>query len=231
MSYTQTRVLTLLLLGPIKDINLGMKLLFFLSIFITIVSCSEISKTENNSKNQNSLKAPVIIDNTKVLKEQLVLNQLEGKWYYNGVPYSGYSLKFHPNDTLGEKLGFYEGKREGIAKKWSENGVLRVESFYKQNRLDCVYKTWWENGVLASQSHYTNGVKQGLENEWYPTGQLAKARQLVDGSENGLQKAWLPNGKLYINYEARNGRIFGLQRANSCYKLENEKVVIKDEVF
>ena len=49
----------------------------------------------------------------------------------------------------------------------------------------------------------------------------------MEGKEEGLQKAWLPNGTLYVNYEAKNGRIFGMLRANSCYKLENE-VVVRD---
>lgn len=167
----------------------------------------------------------LFIENVEVLKEELILNQIEGKWYYKNAPFSGYSLVYYLNDTLSEKIGFINGKREGIARKWSEKGVLRVESYYKHNRLDSVYKTWWDNGVLSSQSNYVKGVKQGFEKEWYPTGQLAKERQLVDGSENGLQKAWLENGKLYINYEAKNGRIFGMQRANSCYKLEDEKVI------
>ncbi len=42
----------------------------------------------------------------------------------------------------------------------------------------------------------------------------------------GLQQAWLKNEKMYVNYEAKNGRIFGMRRANSCYKLENEDVVL-----
>ncbi len=171
---------------------------------------------------------PLVIDTIEVLKEDLVLNQVAGRWYYKNTLYSGYSLRYYPNDTLAEKLGFVRGKREGVARKYSENGVLRIESYYKQNRLDSVYKSWWENGVLSAETNYVNGVKQGEEKEWYATGQLAKQRQLVDGEENGLQKAWLQNGSLYINYEAKNGRIFGMRRANSCTQLKDE-VIIRDK--
>lgn len=167
------------------------------------------------------------IYNVEVDKQDLVLNPIEGKWYYKNQPYTGYSLKFHPNDTLAERLGFLNGKREGVAKRWSVNGVLRVASTYRQNKLVGVYKSWWENGVLAEESHYVNGLKQGQEKQWYVTGQLSKVRQLMKGKEEGLQQAWLSNGKLYVNYEAKNGRIFGMLRANSCYKLEDE-VVVKD---
>ena len=169
----------------------------------------------------------VAINSVEVSKKDLVLNQIEGKWYYKNQAYNGYSLKFHANDTLAERLGFVNGKREGVARRWSENGVLRVESTYHQNKLVGVYKSWWENGVLAEESNYVNGLKQGEEKQWYATGQLSKVRQLVEGNEEGLQKAWLPNGTLYVNYEAKNGRIFGMLRANSCYKLEDE-VVVRD---
>ncbi|MDW5290982.1 hypothetical protein [Formosa sp. PL04] len=184
-------------------------------------------KTLVDKKNV-AIQEPVVINNIEVLKNDLVLNQIEGKWYYNDLPYSGYSIKLYPNDTIAERLGFVNGKREGVARKWSEKGVLRIESYYKENRLDGVYKSWWDNGALSAKSNYTNGIKQGVEEEWYPTGQRAKQRQLVNGKENGLQKAWLQNGTLYVNYEAKNGRIFGMKKANSCYKLENE-VINRDE--
>lgn len=49
----------------------------------------------------------------------------------------------------------------------------------------------------------------------------------MNGREEGMQKAWRENGKIYNNYEAKNGRIFGLKRANLCYELENEEVQFK----
>ena len=77
---------------------------------------------------------------------------------------------------------------------------------------------------MAAQSNYEKGIKQGIEKEWYQSGVPSKIRQLVDGKEEGIQQAWLPNGKLYVNYEAKNGRIFGLRRANSCYTLKDEVI-------
>lgn len=223
MNYTLIQVLTLPLLGRIKVINLYcMKTLLLVPLMLVLfASCNKTLVANDKVEKEET----IVIEDTEVLKEELVLNQIEGKWYYKNEPYSGYSLRFYPNDTLAERIGYYKGKREGIARKWSENGVLRIESYYKNNRLDSVYKSWWENGVLSAETNYTNGIKQGIETEWYPTGQLAKQRQLIDGKENGLQKAWLKNGTLYINYEAKNGGIFGMRKANSCYELNNEKVI------
>ena len=200
----------------------GKKLCIILLMTFFFTGCKEVAPAKAIADES------IVIRCKEVFKDELVLNQLEGKWYYKGEPYNGYSLKLHPNGMLGEKLGFYKGKREGLAQKWSENGVLRMASNYRQNRLVGKYKSWWENGVRAAESYYVNGNLDGDSKEWYPTGKLAKERRLANGKEEGLQKAWLQNGKLYVNYEAKNGRIFGMKRANSCYKLQDE-VVVRDE--
>jgi len=204
------------------------RLFSILLLTVCFTNCKQVSnKLADKNQLTVSESDSIIIDSTIVAKSQLELNQLEGKWYYKGQPYDGYSLKFYPNGVLQEKLGFLNGKRQGIAKTWSENGVLRVESYYNQNRLVGVYKSYWENGALSEESNYENGLKQGEEKQWYDNGQLAKLRFLVDGNEQGMQQAWLKNGTLYINYEAKNGRIFGLMKSNLCYQLEDE-VVIKN---
>ncbi|CAM4263237.1 Toxin-antitoxin system YwqK family antitoxin [Zobellia roscoffensis] len=190
-------------------------LLFALSFFGHNKDIETIPKTEKKPS----------IKNHEVYKHDLVLNQNEGKWYYHNKPFNGYSIKCYPNGVTSERLGYLNGKREGIAKRWENNGLLRIESFYKQNRLTGTYKVWWKNGELTEESIYENGALHGVQKMYYPDGSLAKKRQLVNGREEGLQKSWLKNGKLYINYEAKNGRIFGMKRANSCYKLEDEIVV------
>ncbi|MBC3847149.1 hypothetical protein H8K90_12205 [Winogradskyella echinorum] len=202
-----------------------------ITMLLCLLGCKEASiNTSSDILSDIKEDNIIVIDSREVLKSELVLNQLEGVWYYEGQPYNGYSLKFHDNDSLKEKLGFYNGKRHGVARTWSKHGVLRIESYYNQNKLTDDYKSYWENGNLALQVNYVDGKKQGEEKQWYSNGELSKLRQLVGGSEEGIQKAWLPNGQLYVNYEAKNGRIFGLMRANSCYKLEDEKVIRKQNI-
>ena len=44
-----------------------------------------------------------------------------------------------------------------------------------------------------------------------------------------MQQAWLENGKIYVNYEAKNGRKFGMNRANLCYELKEEEIQYENE--
>ena len=203
-----------------------MKLILIAIIASSVLCCKQSDKSSfSDLKKTVKTEDTIAIRNVEVLKADLVLNPLEGIWYYKEQAYNGYAVNYYSNDNLKEKLGFFQGKRQGLARTWSEKGALRTKCFYNQNKLSGVYKSFWENGNLDLEVNYVDGKKQGEEKQWYSNGEISKIRLFKDGNEDGLQKAWLPNGKLYVNYEAKNGRIFGLMRANSCYKLENEKVV------
>lgn len=195
--------------------------LFLLIISVIVISC----KKTTNKKQLTADTQKLTIKNIEVVKDSLVLNGNEGVWYYKNLPYNGYSVRYYSNGALMQKVGFYNGKKDGEAQTWFDDGVLKVESHYHQNKLIGVYKAWWRNGVLASEVYYESGVKEGVEKKWYDTGVLSKKRNLVKGRENGIQQAWLKNGKMYVNYEAKNGRIFGMRRANSCYRLEDEIII------
>ncbi|WP_165749180.1 toxin-antitoxin system YwqK family antitoxin [Cellulophaga sp. Z1A5H] len=210
-----------------------MKSFFLLFLLLFLVQCIEspsVAKTSAVVNSANEMEAPKVVDSLMVLNKNLILDPLKGVWFYNQNPFNGYAVKYYSDGTLKEKIGFINGKREGVAKRWSENGVLRWQVYYEKNKFVGLYKTWWENGVLAEVATYENGVLEGEQQYWYDTGQLAKLRKLVKGKENGMQQAWLKNGTLYVNYEAKNGRVFGLKRANLCYQLEDEIVIKTDSI-
>lgn len=210
----------------LKDLNLNMK--FVLKIVFVIFGLLIVSGCERlTNETANDTSSILKIESIEVLKDSLILNGNEGIWYYKSKPFLGYSVNYFPNKVLRAKVGFYQGKKQGVAKTWFDDGSIKTVCFYEKNMLEGLYKAWWRNGILASKSTYVNGFKQGEEKTWYNSGKLAKQRNLVNGLEHGLQKAWLRNGKLYVNYEAKNGRIFGMRRANSCYRLENETLTVK----
>ena len=197
--------------------------LYLLLFTVFILSCENISEQKNNTINEEK-----VIANLEVVKSKLILNGNEGNWYYENQLFNGYMVTYDSNGLLEQKVGFYNGKKEGVAKTWFEDGTLKVESNYHQNKLVGSYKAWWPNGVLASESIYEKGELQGVEKKWYDSGQLAKQMNYNNGEEEGMQQAWLENGKMYVNYEAKNGRIFGMRKANLCYQLKDE-VVVKEK--
>lgn len=158
----------------------------------------------------------------EVEKAELVLHPEEGKWYLGNEPYSGYAVARFADGSLESRLGYWEGKKEGHARKWYNNGQQRYKAFYISNRLDGLAYAWTSEGVMVKAAHYVNGYTHGVQKLWYDDGQPFKVMNYNMGQEEGLQSAWRKNGALFINYEAKNGRFFGMKRANACYELKEE---------
>lgn len=200
----------------------------FLAVLLLFVSCENIPVHQSSLQMTNIEKKTEykIIPNLQIAKEQLELNQLEGKWYFKNEPFSGYSVVYHPNRIVAERIGFYHGKRQGLAQKFYPDRLLQKEFYYQANKLDGIVKIWSPNpnSILIVKSNYVKGVRHGVQTKWYHNGQMLRQTNLNMGKEEGMQKAWLKNGKIYINYEAKNGRTFGLKKANLCYELEDEVI-------
>ncbi|NND34704.1 MAG: hypothetical protein HKN76_19110 [Saprospiraceae bacterium] len=179
----------------------------------------------------NTTSRPTSIPAIEIAKELLQLNAIEGMWYWNGAPFSGYAIDKYPNHILSERTGFLLGKKEGVSKKWHVDGTLKKQAIYRANRLHGIVSVWspGPENTLVSESNFVEGVRHGLQRRWYTSGQIQRSVHLNMGLEEGLQQAWLENGKIYVNYEAKNGRTFGLKKANLCYELENENILFTDK--
>lgn len=194
-----------------------MKLINCLIIFVCILT----SCKKSTSKNTIQVKK---ISSIYVDKKELKLDNLKGQWYYNQKPFNGFAVTYHKNDTLSEKIGYYNGRKEGLAFQFFKNGDTLKKAFYIANKLHGKKLNYFQSGNLISESNYVKGKRHGEQKIWYDNGQLAKKKHLNMGKEDGIQQAWLKNGDIYVNYQAVNGRIFGLNRSNLCYTLKNEKI-------
>lgn len=164
------------------------------------------------------------IPETETNRDALELHPLEGNWYLQEVPFSGYAVRYDNEGNQRERIGYYEGKKNGPAYYWYADGSLMKRAFYRDNKLHGQLTGYYPDGSLRSEGEYVNGAPEGVHIKWYENGQMARKRTLAEGQEAGLQQAWNANGTLYANYQAREGRIFGLKRSNACYNLQDEKV-------
>ncbi len=192
--------------------------------YIFLVFIGVFGSCKKQSAENTSISSVKEITNILIEKKQIKLNPLKGQWFYEQQPFNGYAVVYHENDRLAEKIGFFNGKREGKYYRYFKDSAIKNEGYYIQNKLHGIKLNYFKNGNVFSESNYVNGQRHGLQKTWFLNGQLAKRKNLSKGREDGLQQAWLENGKIYVNYEAKNGRIFGMNRANLCYKLKNEKV-------
>jgi antitoxin component YwqK of YwqJK toxin-antitoxin module len=199
------------------------------SIFcIFLVSLSMIACVKNKAPeivhDSDTSAITIEIPDTIVNKSLLHYNNHNSLWTYNNRPYSGYAVSYHQDSTLREKLGFFNGKTETLAKLWYPTGNLKQIANYHNGKLHGEKKVWSSDSILLSHLNYQSGKPHGEQKTWYPTGELHKKLNLYQGKEEGIQQAYRTNGALYANYEAKEGRIFGLKKASLCYGLEDENI-------
>jgi antitoxin component YwqK of YwqJK toxin-antitoxin module len=188
---------------------------FFFSFLFVIASCNSAL-----DKGGPIEKTPFI----EVQKDALIRDQSNGLLLYEGELFTGRSVEKYPDGSLAEQITYLSGKKNGVHKKWFPSGTQSFEAYYIKNKREGSVNTWWGNGTLRSSSNYISGIPHGEQKEWYSSGQLFKKTNLFQGREEGSQQAWRKNGKLYNNYVAKDGRIFGLKRANLCFELKDEKL-------
>ena len=162
----------------------------------------------------------------KYLKLLLSYNHKTSLWTLNHIPYSGFAVSYYLNNTLKEKFGILEGKKQGEAILWYAAGHDKNVANYHQGKLHGEKKIWIKDTVhvLIGHYNYLNGMPHGEQKKWYSTGEIFKQMNLNMGKEEGLQRAFRKNWSLYANYEARNGRIFGIKNGKLCYELKNETI-------
>jgi antitoxin component YwqK of YwqJK toxin-antitoxin module len=193
-----------------------------LEIFL-LTACAE--KKNNHSQRADGA-IELTVPEVMVAKSTLTYDNKVSLWLLNELPFSGYAVSYYPNNSLKEKIGIVNGKKQNEAIQWYLDGHYKSITTYHKGKMHGGKKVWSQDSAHILLAHYTfqNGRAHGEQKKWYPTGELFKILHLNMGKEEGLQQAYRKNGALYANYEAREGRVFGLKKAGLCYGLEDEQI-------
>lgn len=144
-----------------------------------------------------------------------------GEMSYNGLPFSGYLVEKYPNDSISAKIGYYDGKQNGMTTAFYQDGTIKYQRTYLNGEKHGTHIGFHQNGVKAFEYHFVNGFNEGKHKEWFNTGMLEADMNYVNGKEFGKQQVWRPDGKPRSNYIVReNGRRYGLQGIKRCTKLD-----------
>lgn len=148
-----------------------------------------------------------------------------GIMYLADQPYSGYLYQFYPNgkDTAAVQ-GYFEGKENGIWKKFYDNGTLQEKRIYKNGVKEGELLTLWPDGKKQKHYQFKNDEYDGSGMEWNADGQVILALNYKNGHEDGPQKMFYDNGKVRSNYIIINGRRYGLLGTKNC-------VNVSDSIF
>jgi antitoxin component YwqK of YwqJK toxin-antitoxin module len=158
-----------------------------------------------------------------------VLNKKQGKWIIFGSkrPNSCYQAnqkveegKYGDNKKIGQWREYYcnsnpksiltynNGRPDGNAVMYHENGKVSEEGIWKNQRWVGMYKLYYPNGQLQHEFNYnTSGKREGKSVYYYENGEVAVEGVFTDGKETGVFKEYYENGETKAIKEYTGGLV------------------------
>ncbi len=97
------------------------------------------------------------------------------------------------------------GQRHGLYTVHTRKGKLVEKCTYKDGRLEGVAESYYNDGTLVSISNFRAGLLDGDVKRWAPNKQLLAHERYVGGKRVGLQESWYVNGQPWQRYMAEDG--------------------------
>ncbi|MFZ0598161.1 MAG: hypothetical protein WAM46_14350 [Flavobacterium sp.] len=109
-------------------------------------------------------------------KASKVLMTLEN--YKNGK-LEGPRTVYYPDSKIAEEMTYINGLKEGIYKKYGQNGTLLEQTTYKNNEYNGDAVFYDADGAVASKGKFVNGKKANMW-QFYLKGKLTKEVNMSD---------------------------------------------------
>jgi antitoxin component YwqK of YwqJK toxin-antitoxin module len=126
-----------------------------------------------------------------------------------------YEREFWSNDVL-----LVRWKRNGLSKKWYENGQIEEEGQYIDGKRDGLHREWYENGNIKSERNWNSDIPIGTFITYLINGKKESEAIYEDGKLNGKFKRWHENGVVAEEIKYKKGEII----KKKCRSIENKKI-------
>ena len=140
---------------------------------------------------------------------------MEYEWNFKDGTYFGYHIFVNDDvsddvndDVNDDRIDFVnddgnffrrikiDGVKDGLYRRWYENGQVEVERNFKDGKQNGYYRRWYGNDQLKVEGIYKNGKQEGIYREWHENGQIFVESNYKDGIWIS-SKYWDENGKEY----------------------------------
>jgi len=128
----------------------------------------------------------------------------EGDYYQNKK--HGAWTEYHDNQLVKSLETYFNGIKQGVSIRLSNNGEIIEKAFYKNGLLEGEFITY-ERRKVKSISNYSNGVLHGSKKSYYSNGNLLEESGYVNGKIDGLAKYYNQKGELLYEYTYQDGEL------------------------
>lgn len=120
----------------------------------------------------------------------------EVNWYYR-------------NGIVSRKEYYKNGKREGIANSYFDDGKLKTKETFKNNLLHGKYLSYQKKGFLYEKIQYRNGNKSGKSIRYYSNNKLSLVARYKNGEKHGIKTSYFQNGNIETTGDYENDELIG----------------------
>ena len=102
---------------------------------------------------------------------------------------------YYPDGTIQSVYFIKNEKKQGVMKKWDEQGRLIYEGCFNEGLQEGLHREFYANEQLYTEKNYKNSLLSGVSREWYCTGEIKSKERYVKGKLHGKQCYWTKEGK------------------------------------
>lgn len=122
----------------------------------------------------------------------------EGVW-------SSYWSTGYPN----QMVTYLHGKKDGLAMRMLEEGILDYVEHYKNDKLEGPRRTFHIRGPIYEETYYSDGKKNGKYTKWYKNGRKQEEGAYMNDIREGLSTWYYESGKKAAEYTYEKGEMNG----------------------
>ncbi len=164
----------------------------------------------------------------------------EGKYSDNRK--GGVWKEYFCNGNTKNKITFQNGRADGYAIMYHENGKIAEEGIWKINKWTSNYKLYYDNGNVQQEFTFNpSGKREGVQKYYYEDGKTQIEGSWNNGKESGAVIEYHPDGsqKKIVNYNNGEADISTIKEfkpvkdIKEVIAIDNSKKVVpnKDETF
>lgn len=121
---------------------------------------------------------------------------------------TGIWMEYFCNGNAKNKITFVNGRPDGYAIVYHENGKIEEEGQWKNNRWVGAFKQYYDNGQVQHEFTFNeSGKREGVQTYKYENGEVAVKGNFVNGKETGTVQEFYDNGKLKAEKKYENGNV------------------------
>ncbi len=127
---------------------------------------------------------------------------------YSDNKKNGIWKEYYCTGNMKNKITFNNGRPDGYAIIYHENGKISEEGTWKINKWVGNYKLYYDNGQVQQEFNYnTSGRREGPQKYYYDNGQVMIEGDWNGGKETGVIKEYHENGDLKAEKTYNDGSV------------------------